>query len=301
MHKRLAEAVKKAMKLDMGAPTWTESVPYVGEAVRYTATSTRPEKVVLVDVTVTVTPPAFLHGWEFVATLQNMGGGEVVISTAPGFTAEKWMRDLDPAACQHCGLTRQRKDSFLLKHESGEWKQVGRTCLKDFFPGVSAADIIASATFLFDLASDLSDSQTFGSGGHIDAYDAKLWLTHAAKVIRLHGWKSAKSAGASVNQAAYSYANHSDDDDGPPTAEDAAKADEVLAWLMGLTEAQLDSDYLYNLNVLARVGYARSRNLPLLTSAVQAYNREKGIQTGDSILRPPAAREHVGTVGERGF
>lgn len=59
---------------------------------------------------------------------------DVFTYTAPGETLPASYQDKTAIECQHCGHNRFRKKSYLLRNlESGEFKEVGSTCLIDFF------------------------------------------------------------------------------------------------------------------------------------------------------------------------
>ena len=68
-------------------------------------------------------------GYTVVAKIEHLEGGNVV----NGFGA-----DVKPAwrtascNCEHCGTLRDRRLTFIVRHEDGSEKQVGRSCLKDY-------------------------------------------------------------------------------------------------------------------------------------------------------------------------
>ena len=74
------------------------------------------------------------NGWEFVATLNhNYETGNIIKSAGQEVPIEY---RTTPIKCDHCGINRFRKDTYVVKNtETNEYKQVGSSCLKDFFNG----------------------------------------------------------------------------------------------------------------------------------------------------------------------
>src|SRR2546423_1829001 len=74
-----------------------------------------------------------VNGWCFIATIQHMLNGNIIRSV-PNTVQEGELiayREVE-ANCDHCKQYRRRNDTYLLKSNTGEIKQVGKTCLKDF-------------------------------------------------------------------------------------------------------------------------------------------------------------------------
>lgn len=71
-------------------------------------------------------------GWQFVATLQHLPTGENIVRCI----SDEFVIPVDyhnsGSACQHCNTNRYRRDTYVVRHENGEYKQVGSTCIKDF-------------------------------------------------------------------------------------------------------------------------------------------------------------------------
>lgn len=82
------------------------------------------------EVTLTGSAPSY-KGWSFIAVIEPAPAG-VVIHTAPS-VEEIPAEGITPGLCEHCGLPRHRKYTYLVRSEdTGEVKQVGKTCIKDF-------------------------------------------------------------------------------------------------------------------------------------------------------------------------
>ena len=68
-------------------------------------------------------------GYTVVAKIEHLEGGNVV--SAFGDEVKQGWRDAK-GCCEHCNSKRDRRLTFIVKHEDGTEKQVGRTCLKDY-------------------------------------------------------------------------------------------------------------------------------------------------------------------------
>ena len=95
------------------------------------------ELVRFIDVEVEGT--AIVNGWQFAASLEYTDKGNI-ISGVEGIEIPERYYKCAPW-CEHCKTARDRKYSFIVRNtESGEFKQVGKACLKDFTGGLSATD-----------------------------------------------------------------------------------------------------------------------------------------------------------------
>lgn len=82
------------------------------------------------EVTLTGSAPSY-EGWSFVAAVDAAPAG-AVIRTAPS-APEIPPASITAGLCEHCGTSRSRKHTYLVRsEETGEVKQVGKTCMKDF-------------------------------------------------------------------------------------------------------------------------------------------------------------------------
>ena len=69
-------------------------------------------------------------GWTFLARADWSEGG-MVLFTAPGIDGID-RSGITEGSCDHCGINRYRKSTFIVRSDKGEQLQVGSTCLKDF-------------------------------------------------------------------------------------------------------------------------------------------------------------------------
>lgn len=252
-----------------------------------------------------------LPGWEFVGTLEHTPAGNVM-RILPGRVVPESYRTAPPA-CDHCKTSRRRKDTYLVRSDAGELKQVARSCIRDFLGHVSPEHIAWLATLLRDF--DRLQGET-GSGGGKLTFAVQDIVELAAASVRQFGWVSRaasqayteKSEGrgqlrATVDRVWFELdpspeARKQRDKLGPAdlicvTPEDRKLADVALTWARTLTPTD---DYLHNLKVIAHKPYVefRGRDGGLLASLVSAYQREvlKQVQERDSR----AARAFLGAL-----
>lgn len=144
-----------------------------------------------------------IAGWTFCATVQwiDAEDGATLPFTfqVPGTpNPPAWVNHTDPTRCDHCHTRRNRKAAYIVRHdETGEWKQVGSTCLCDFLGHADPENVAAWAQILATLDTTLSeDEDDFGSGeGHTATrWSLSYFLAVTALAIRHHGWVSRGAA-----------------------------------------------------------------------------------------------------------
>ena len=133
--------------------------------------------------------------YEFVATLDHREGN-VIIRSMPGLDVElpERFRGTDKT-CDHCQLNRVRREVFVVRGTGGDFKQIGRQCIKDFLGGV---DPTALAAFLQELGEfyqyvhedcgEGGGEGWFGGAGFEPLVTATNVLERTAQALRMYGW-----------------------------------------------------------------------------------------------------------------
>lgn len=289
-----------------------------------------------------------LAGWMFLATLSVEPGG-VMVSKVPGF-ARAWAlhregkaaqaptnfgdeisRESDAALdamdlsayrdeatatrCEHCGLARRRTKTYLVEHvETGEVKQVGSNCLRDFL-GVDPNSLVKHAEYLRDADAALS-GEGGGSGGGRET-DVETYLTHVSAMLRVHGWspRSGYTAGLPTADAAWDNLwNYGKKDKGHPLYDEVTDADyeravASLTWAREHFGAKLAagermSDFDHNLYVAANGDTVPKKGDGLLAYLPVAHAKfeEREIEQRERAKRQEAVAStsaHVGQPGDR--
>ena len=127
---------------------------------------------------------AVVNDWEFVASVEHTENGNV-FSGILGIEVPSRYYNSKPI-CEHCNTNRFRKYTYIIRNKkTGEFRQVGKACLKDYTGGMSA-EAVAQYISLFDsmIAGEAPDT-----GCRIEHYlDKEKYLQYAAETIRLFGY-----------------------------------------------------------------------------------------------------------------
>lgn len=270
--------------------------------------------------TVTGAAPKF-EGWTLVATLQVMTADEagkasqVLIRSIASEPAPGRYRNVETASdCDHCQTRRFRRDTFLVRHDDGTWKQVGRQCIRDFLGHQSPEQIARMAEFWL-AARELGEEGSFGGRGGrvVERWRLETFLGYVAAVMEKWGWLSkskAKELAVSKEPTAYIALRHMnpskedlrDQRQGKwerltPTDAHKARAAEAIEWMRNLPEAEwASSDYFYNLHVIVELGVVEPRTLGYGASLIIACDKALE-RVRERQARPES--NHIGEVGKR--
>lgn len=272
--------------------------------------------------TVTVTGEApKIAGWAFAAVLQPTVSEEGTVlgnllRVVPGFDAgipEQYRTAGNN--CDHCHTARRRNETFVLVSESGEWKQVGRQCLRDFLGHQSPEAYATWAEILIDAAdfaglAEESDISHGGSDRWQVRYEAEEILALGASCIRLYGFLSNKSArdfnkqstSGAVSAWLDSNREQRKEWEKPLVVvdEDKALAAEVFAWMQSLGERSDLNDYFYNLSLLGKGATFTAKNFGLVISAIAVFAREKEREINrNKRFAEDQNSQYVGEIGKR--
>lgn len=126
LHEEIARLARRGERLGTGSLRLWE----VGE--REFAPGRDGQRVEYAQVALAGETPQ-LAGWQIAAVLEH-GDRGTTVHLVPGMESavdtERWQGA--GGECEHCGLKRLRKETFVVRHESGSVAQVGSSCLKDF-------------------------------------------------------------------------------------------------------------------------------------------------------------------------
>jgi len=242
-----------------------------------------------------VAEEAKLAGFEFIATIEHTEAGNLLrVQPDHEETLPAEYRTAGNV-CDHCGYDRKRKDTYIVRHiESDTFKQVGRSCIKDFLGHGDPEQIATYFDNLLRLWSDLA-------AGEYDEWDEGLGGSHAeieigtvsflavvAESIQVNGWLSKGKAydwgGNPTAHIAWDWCSPFGDkssakllkDYGFDTISEESKKLAKLAhfWASTREGAEVnDSDYLYNLKVACTLDSVTGRRSGIVASAITAYQR----------------------------
>jgi len=261
-----------------------------------------------------------MNDWRFIASLEYTEHGNIINSCCDIEVPERYYTGRP--VCEHCKTDRYRKNSYIVMNEkTGEFKQVGTQCLKDFTSGMSAEGV-AQYTALF---SELIEGEVIdGCGGYGEKYmNKEELLCFAAETIRKFGYANADSRestksrvsdfwtlyhggwgrfGEEVERAVRELAEQVGFD--PESEEAAEMAKNALEWALAQEET---TNYMHNLRTACQLNYVGYSKIGLLVSLFPAYNKDLERQAEQRAreearrkeLEAGLASEYVGNVGDR--
>ena len=270
--------------------------------------------VVVRSVIVEAEGTAIVNGWKFIGSVEHTEKGNIIRKIADVKVPDKYYTT-DPI-CEHCHTNRYRKDTYIIMNDStGEFKQVGKACLKDFTGGMS----IESATQYMSLLNCLeeeSNNYSINLSSVKFYVDTREYLRYVAEAIKHFGFVRT-DCGYSTKDRALDYFNI--EHDGKFTSNEEARiksemkavsfnandednyklVDEALNWL---NNTEYDSDYIYNLKVACSLDYVSYRHLGIVASIFPTYTRELE-HLAKLAEREEAAKnstsKYVGSIGDR--
>lgn len=273
-------------------------------------------------VTVTGDSPRF-NGWHFVATLEPValdgGACENLLLTVPGAGNVPSELRSRIGECDHCGHHRKRNQTFVVKHEDGTFKMIGRQCIRDFLGHASPHNYAAMAEWLVELEQLCSGAESegwgFGGGGRVDSFDLETFLGVTAAVVEDIGFVSRTVAAEQERTSTADYVAWILSPSHPleseknrrerkealakyvPNAEQLEFVANAVAWVRDMTDEQVnDNNYLSNLRVIVRMSHVTRKTTGFAASIISAYAREVGKRLERSRVR---LNEWFGEVKKR--
>jgi DNA-directed RNA polymerase subunit RPC12/RpoP len=237
-----------------------------------------------------------IDGWELVSTFDitprvpvknEIGGYEtdedgntlyaermVFTSTVPGRDLPWKFQDKNEIHCDHCGHRRFRTHSMLMrKVNTMEYKEVGSTCVKDFF-GHDPKGLLWMAQLSFSafVREDEDEYLSGGSGSYLMHLDTLLQWT--AMAIRLDGWVSRKFSRdygkLSTVDSMYFYMDEKNHEKfGTPSDEDIKLSNDTIKHFIQLDQG--DNDYLANCCKVVKLGYVPDKMVGVACSMISSY------------------------------
>lgn len=269
------------------------------------------QKFILVDVSGT----AKIDNWEFIGTIEHTQHGNIIKCItdleipAHYFTAE--------CVCEHCKSDRIRRNTYLIRNtETGEFKQVGKTCLQDFTNGLSAESVAGYISLYNELIT--AEAPLPGSKTTI-YYPIEDVLKYAAEVINVYGYiKSSEGENSTKFEVFDQYCfDHHQDRISPSRfkeirlnrsktplnferSESVATAENALAWIRNKEITDRDSTFIHNLSVIASNDYVKLSDFGFLVALIPAYKKEvEHLEKVERKRKQESKSNFVGNIGDR--
>ena len=292
--------------------SYTVSDPYIVKKRNHPDAPIVENKVV--DVTVKGEVPK-INGWSFIGKLTHDGAGDfVTVLSAPGTKVPTKYRK-STGGCDHCNRARNRKDTFVIS-KKGKFMEIGRSCLKDFFPTVNIEWIISYFKYVGDMldSGEIDDFDSFRGTKVTPTASLDFILMVSNAVIRRDGWMSATAANKIMEKDAEASIIPTSSEIShqlrlllgfvTPTKYDSIieltkKDEEIAPKVIDFVRNDMygDDDYVYNMKNFFSLDEVELRYVPFVASGISAYNRsvEKVIET----KAKKAVSNYVGEIGEK--
>ena len=258
---------------------------------------------------------AVINDWEFIASVEHTEAGNIFAKALTDVEIPVRYRT-GPCTCEHCKTDRIRKDTFIIRNtRTGEFKQVGKSCLRDYTGGMSAsaAAYFASLKQVFEEAEEKPvTSWTW----YQRYYDTEEVLRYAAETIRKFGFSKSENQDDTrtrmrkffdIDHGNTKFWSQSEIEEvknlmkkvgfDPESAGAVKMTGDALEWIRN---QETTNDYMHNLKTVCALKEVHSGRFGLLVSLFPSYDRnlEYQEQKRKEIEKDRQSR-HIGSVGER--
>ena len=242
------------------------------------------------------------NGWTVCAQIEHGEHGNIVTGFNHYDIPTAWYKA--PPKCDHCNTNRFRSVTYMVKHDSGEIRQVGKTCLHDY-TGISpeATALWASVTDLEDTGyAEKEEWETTLHGQRM--FQTRHILACAIDEIEKDGYRKADDRN-STKEAVITAVTH----DHTPSEKGLSRADEIIKWALARAElddtgAQHGLDRVDNIErdcfPLVKSGYAKTKHIGRLAYLPMYYTKyleKKALEEQRNTDK--AKSQYIGNVGDR--
>ena len=274
---RIAELNKKASKLDTPAIVFSVLRTY---SKRTKDSEGREYNKLMNEITISGIAPK-IAGWSFLGTIQHTENGNIL--RAINETEIPVEYRTTKRLCDHCKKDRNRKDTFLVVNESKEFKQVGKSCLKDYTGHISPAHLAMLAEFI-DQLNKGEDSEYESNGKFELTVPSSVYLRMACEAVVKDGAYITRKQTAITGGMATS--EHAWMSLFPPKGTDSkfiplintppgeSLFSRVLDALVELDGRVNKSGFEHNVVVAWKQGSVSHREIGLLAAAIMIYEKD---------------------------
>jgi hypothetical protein len=240
-----------------------------------------------------------IEGWQLMGMIEHTVSGNLLRTFGDESLPEKYRTS--SSDCDHCHKIRNRNNSYILRGEDGEYKQVGSSCLADFTGSNNPERIAQFYTDFSDLLADCEEEYDEREGSNLRSHrltEVKKYLSYVALAIRLHGWTSKQTSYIDKCESTSEIATDMMYDINfiPEfSVNDTTLVDLSLGWIRAMSgEEVFKSEYLSNLQTVCAGEYTERKQLGLVASLITSYQRHIEKLTKDS---KPVMSGYIGEVG----
>ena len=266
-------------------------------------------------IEVEVEGKAIVNDWEVIARVDHQPNGVVISKVCFDVEIPAKYTLSDYNYCEHCNSKRNRKVVYVLRHiDSGEWKQVGATCLNEFTHGLDAEMAVRFLAMFDELVE--WDSVVCGSS-YRKYYNLKDYLRYCIECVNKFGYARSQERYSTAARAwdyfmlkEHNFAFNSAIREAiekaiaevqfdANTDTNREEVDKVIEYVLS---CEADSDYIITIQTLAKDECFNSKYTGFIASMVACYNKHVAKIQMEQAAKKQAEEspsKHLGTVGER--
>lgn len=292
----------------------------IGETFREVIDESTKEKHIARFITVEVSGTAKVNDWEFVAELEHTENGNIIRGTGIYEIPERYYTG--KPVCEHCKSNRFRKNTYIVRNSTtGEFKQVGKSCLMDFTNGLSA-EAVASYIAFFE---EVIRGEQVLPGGSFERYvEITEFLQYVTETVNKFGYVKKADAdygNESTCSRAISYMmvckgqtrwmpkqeierRYAEMEKVAFDANSDTVKKQVQEALECLKQQDESNNYFHNLKVACYSEYTSMRNTGIIASLIPAHF--KALETEKERAEREARKQkeassskYVGEIGKR--
>lgn len=308
LEKKLAHISKKCAK-------YGNEFSYTkGESFFETIKEAQPgHDITIKFIPVNVSGTAHIANWEFIATLEHHYNGNIIKRYNTEIEIPGRFKT-SPNVCEHCHVKRDRLNLYVIHNtETGEWKQVGKSCLKSYTNGLSAEyvaawmsaiDILTDAEgqLLGDVGDELSDGRCH------PYYEIESILSAAWAITEKYGYCKVDEEPSTKSLVRSLIVNGIEDTEKLyrvklPSEHDIFSGDaslivkDVVNYYTSLDDS---SEFIHNVQVILSERYCEPKNFGLLVYLPYGYKKAMEKVAREQMEREDNADcEYFGEVGKR--
>lgn len=250
---------------------------------------------------------ARVDNWEFIGTLEHHNNGNIIKRYNMNIEIPERFK-FSKNICEHCHTNRYRTNLYIIYNtETGEFKQIGKSCLKLYTGGLSAEHVAAMMEFMDWLEED--------DGGYcIDSfYDRNYMeieevLCVAQAVIAKYGYTktdrepSTKSIVSTIVQfdigrAEREFRMEMPEESSIYTESALQMVKDMISYYLSLDD---DSEFTHNIKVLLSEGYCNKKNIGLLAYLPFGYQKAKEKTEREcKQIESNSVYDYFGEIGKR--
>jgi len=241
-------------------------------------------------------------GWQFIGTIEHKENGNIIRKALEVEVPEKYYSA--PNECEHCHTIRNRLDTYLVRNtNTGEFKQVGKACLKAY-TGLNPAICTLAMTLGSELDKLEIDQEEVILGGYntygaFRGYDSGKIKELAYADIQKRGYRknTEENALGKMVPSTKDYVIDAYYTKEPVLASDEEIA-EVDKWVANLDTKY--NDYFRNAKVAYEAKYYEPRDLALVISLISCYFRDKAKQA-EKAAKEQSQKQLADSSQEAGY